>query len=97
MVGPNWPNGGEIDIIEGANDIAPNLVTIHTTPGCTMEGMTNRTQTGRVKANDCVSSGTLAVVDIGTDLVTERLCQRQRRLRCQRRCVIIIINLSSQI
>jgi len=53
MVGPNWPTGGEIDIIEGANDIAPNLVTIHTTPGCTMDGMTNRTQTGRVKANDC--------------------------------------------
>ncbi|KAH7105249.1 glycoside hydrolase family 16 protein [Auriculariales sp. MPI-PUGE-AT-0066] len=53
LVGPNWPNGGEIDIIEGANDIMPNLMTIHTTPGCTMDGMTNRTQTGKIKAQDC--------------------------------------------
>jgi hypothetical protein len=31
----NWPANGEIDIIEGANDITPNTVTLHTSPGCT--------------------------------------------------------------
>ncbi|KAH7090144.1 glycoside hydrolase family 16 protein [Auriculariales sp. MPI-PUGE-AT-0066] len=53
MVGPNWPNGGEIDIIEGANDILPNLMTIHTTPNCTMQGISTRVQSGRIKAQDC--------------------------------------------
>ncbi|KAF8311443.1 hypothetical protein DL93DRAFT_2043787, partial [Clavulina sp. PMI_390] len=29
-VGPNWPNQGEIDIIEGVNNITNNQVTFHT-------------------------------------------------------------------
>ncbi|TEB24541.1 endo-1,3(4)-beta-glucanase [Coprinellus micaceus] len=32
----NWPNGGELDILEGANDNGPNAATLHTSPGCTM-------------------------------------------------------------
>ncbi|KAF8679935.1 glycoside hydrolase family 16 protein [Rhizoctonia solani] len=31
----NWPQAGEIDIIEGVNDQGPNAATLHTTPGCT--------------------------------------------------------------
>ncbi|CAE6526974.1 unnamed protein product [Rhizoctonia solani] len=31
----NWPAAGEIDIIEGVNDQAPNAATLHTTAGCT--------------------------------------------------------------
>lgn len=34
--GPNWPAGGEIDIIEGVNDYTNNQATIHTNPGCTL-------------------------------------------------------------
>ncbi|THU91658.1 hypothetical protein K435DRAFT_673740 [Dendrothele bispora CBS 962.96] len=34
--GPNWPAGGEIDIIEGVNDYTNNQATIHTNPGCTI-------------------------------------------------------------
>ncbi|MCJ1376361.1 hypothetical protein MMC20_007603 [Loxospora ochrophaea] len=34
MVGPNWPNDGEIDIIEGVNEQASNSMTLHTSAGC---------------------------------------------------------------
>ncbi|KAI9510995.1 2 beta-glucan [Russula earlei] len=34
--GANWPAGGEIDILEGVNNQIQNLVTLHTTPGCSM-------------------------------------------------------------
>lgn len=36
--GPNWPHGGEIDILEGVNDNTQNQVSLHTGPGCTMPG-----------------------------------------------------------
>ncbi|KAI4227820.1 MAG: hypothetical protein L6R36_002114 [Xanthoria steineri] len=38
MTGPNWPNSGEIDIIEGVNHQAQNQITMHTGPGCTLAG-----------------------------------------------------------
>lgn len=33
-VGPNWPSGGELDILEGVNDEGTNAATLHTAPGC---------------------------------------------------------------
>ncbi|KAJ7576993.1 glycoside hydrolase family 16 protein [Mycena floridula] len=33
-VGPNWPKGGEIDILEGVNDQTSNQLTLHTSTGC---------------------------------------------------------------
>jgi Glycosyl hydrolases family 16 len=33
MVGPDWPNGGEIDIIEGVNEQTVNKMTLHTGAG----------------------------------------------------------------
>ncbi|KAJ3513119.1 hypothetical protein NLJ89_g3130 [Agrocybe chaxingu] len=34
--GPNWPVGGEIDIVEGVHDYTNNQATIHTDIGCTL-------------------------------------------------------------
>ena len=30
MLGPNWPNNGEVDIIEGVNGNTNNLMSLHT-------------------------------------------------------------------
>ncbi|KAF9229529.1 glycoside hydrolase family 16 protein [Gyrodon lividus] len=34
--GPNWPNNGEIDIVEGVNNYTSNQATIHTGVGCSI-------------------------------------------------------------
>jgi len=36
-VGPNWPQAGEIDIIEGVNNQATNQFTLHSGDGCTLD------------------------------------------------------------
>jgi hypothetical protein len=36
--GPNWPNSGEIDIIEGVNMQTSNSITLHTSEGCSLDG-----------------------------------------------------------
>jgi len=41
--GPNWPAGGEIDIIEGVNDYTNNQATIHTNVGCTIASTSSAT------------------------------------------------------
>ncbi|KAI0042189.1 glycoside hydrolase family 16 protein [Auriscalpium vulgare] len=48
-VGPNWPNGGEIDIIEGVNNKPTNQYTLHSGAGssCTL---TNNPPTSGVDA-----------------------------------------------
>ncbi|KIP03265.1 glycoside hydrolase family 16 protein [Phlebiopsis gigantea 11061_1 CR5-6] len=41
--GPNWPAGGEIDIVEGVNDYTNNQATIHTNPGCSLASSSSST------------------------------------------------------
>ncbi|KAI9328599.1 concanavalin A-like lectin/glucanase domain-containing protein [Zopfochytrium polystomum] len=56
MLGPNWPNGGEIDIVEGVNVNTNNQVTLHTSDGCTIN-TSQQSQTGSTLTTSCVSPG----------------------------------------
>ncbi|KAH7339326.1 hypothetical protein B0J17DRAFT_654763 [Rhizoctonia solani] len=47
-----WPQGGEIDIIEGINKRTSNLASLHTTPGCNMTNVP-REMTGVAESNQC--------------------------------------------
>lgn len=40
-VGPNWPEDGEVDIIEGINSRDYNLMALHTMEGCVIEKSEN--------------------------------------------------------
>ncbi|KAH9486693.1 putative glycosidase C21B10.07 [Psilocybe cubensis] len=56
--GPNWPAGGEIDIVEGVHDYTNNQATIHTNSGCTLASTSSSTLaiTGSVIAGtDCAA------------------------------------------
>ena len=50
MLGPSWPNGGEIDIIEGVSSNPRNLMSAHRSAGCTIAG-TN--ELGTLQTSDC--------------------------------------------
>lgn len=50
-VGANWPNEGEVDIVEGVNDQTPDTCTLHTSAGCTMPS--SRPMTGTPDGTDC--------------------------------------------
>ena len=49
-LGPDWPNYGEIDIIEGVNDATNNLMSLHTSANCTIAGAD---QTGTLQTDNC--------------------------------------------
>ncbi|KAF5358593.1 hypothetical protein D9758_007731 [Tetrapyrgos nigripes] len=46
-----WPNGGEIDVIEAINMLPQNQMALHTLPGCWQAG--DNGQTGLTDTNDC--------------------------------------------
>ena len=39
LVGPGWPNSGEVDIIENVDLATKDLSTLHTNDGCSMENV----------------------------------------------------------
>ncbi|KAF9236017.1 glycoside hydrolase family 16 protein [Melanogaster broomeanus] len=57
-VGANWPNEGEVDILEGVNDQSPNLSSLHTSSGCTMPSSRSMTGTSEGGTNcDAIATG----------------------------------------
>lgn len=58
-----WPNGGEIDIVEGISFTSQNTYSVHTTPGCRVNSTTN-SQAGTYQltnltlATNCASAET---------------------------------------
>ncbi|KAH7097273.1 family 16 hypothetical endo-1,3(4)-beta-glucanase from glycoside hydrolase [Auriculariales sp. MPI-PUGE-AT-0066] len=82
--GAKWPSGGEFDIIEGVNDIRPNLQSLHTSPGCTMsdtgegpmKGYHNGNQGCGVAGNSMRDFGNAFNAAGGGWFVTERTNKR---------------------
>lgn len=54
-VGPDWPNGGEIDVMEGINDGPLNQYTLHTSQGCSID--TNQKMAGKIGNANCAVGG----------------------------------------
>ncbi|PYH50049.1 glycoside hydrolase family 16 protein [Aspergillus saccharolyticus JOP 1030-1] len=50
LLGSDWPNNGEIDIIEGVNQQTNDLMTLHTSDGCTIN---NSGFTGTLVTSNC--------------------------------------------
>ncbi|TBU22209.1 endo-1,3(4)-beta-glucanase-like protein [Dichomitus squalens] len=50
-VGQDWPDQGEIDILEGVNDDGTDQATLHTGSNCTVGGL--RTMTGTSTGDNC--------------------------------------------
>ncbi|KAJ5047975.1 hypothetical protein NUH16_006473 [Penicillium rubens] len=62
--GPNWPNSGEIDIIEGVNGQKSNAVTLHTAKGCNMD-TANQTSADCEDSDAGCSQGTTSANNYG--------------------------------
>jgi len=54
-VGPNWPAGGEIDVVEGVNNQLNNQVTLHSGPDCSMPSTINKLASGNLISAHCPS------------------------------------------
>ncbi|KAF9530475.1 glycoside hydrolase family 16 protein [Crepidotus variabilis] len=57
-VGPNWPAGGEIDILEGVHEGPTNQYTLHTTSGCSLGNLNEKSTSSHILNAECASSGT---------------------------------------
>lgn len=55
--GPNWPAGGEIDIVEGVNNQQQNQATLHTSEGCVAQSDPNQPSTGQLTNANCGVDG----------------------------------------
>ncbi|KAL7819083.1 family 16 glycoside hydrolase [Trichoderma gracile] len=51
MVGPDWPNSGEIDILEGCSTQTSNAITLHTAPGLNINNKGSNPSTSLLGSN----------------------------------------------
>ncbi|KAI5210450.1 endo-1,3(4)-beta-glucanase [Aureobasidium subglaciale] len=70
MVGPSWPNGGEIDIIEGVNTQNHNAMTLHTADGCSIHD--NGNFTGSLYSDDCYVNAADQTNNLGCQISTSQ-------------------------
>lgn len=56
-LGGDWPNGGEIDIVEGVHQQSHNHASIHTSNGCRVDN-TSVVATGEILFDNCYSWAT---------------------------------------
>ncbi|KAJ3531069.1 hypothetical protein NM688_g7628 [Phlebia brevispora] len=64
--GVNWPNDGEIDIVEGINRATQNQMALHTLPGCNAS-TGSLTQTGTTGTTDCSPTSGCTVLETNTN------------------------------
>jgi len=62
LVGPNWPSGGEIDIIEGVNVLQYDQTTLHTNTGCDMSKVDKTLYTGHAVGTNCLGNNGCVIV-----------------------------------
>jgi len=62
LVGPNWPSGGEIDIIEGVNVQTADQTTLHTNAGCDMSKVDKNSYTGHAVGTNCLGNNGCGIV-----------------------------------
>ena len=70
MVGPSWPNEGEIDIIEGVNENSNNAMTLHTSDGCSITN--NNAFSGTLTTTDCYINAPGQISNAGCDIQDQR-------------------------
>lgn len=67
-VGPNWPDSGEIDIIEGVNSQVANSMALHTGPGCSITN--NGGFTGSITTPNCDVNAGGQATNAGCQILT---------------------------
>ncbi|OAL55734.1 hypothetical protein IQ07DRAFT_176723 [Pyrenochaeta sp. DS3sAY3a] len=66
-IGPKWPENGEIDILEGVNEMTNNAFTLHTGPGCTI-GQDTTEFSGSVGTDNCDIAAEGQGVNVGCSI-----------------------------
>lgn len=67
-VGPNWPDAGEIDIIEGVNSQSANSMALHTSSGCSISN--NAMFSGSITTPNCDVNAMGQATNAGCQIAT---------------------------
>ncbi len=57
LFGPNWPNSGEVDVIEGVNLAGTDQITLHSGSGCVVNTAGSQSGTTLLNSNCNADSG----------------------------------------